>query len=258
MKHASIFDDVVAPVPRYMMRLEHIQNLLDVHVPAVSRFLEIGPGLGDIAAYMLNRHPNAIGQVIEFSETAVRQLLARFATSNRLSVCTDNFLEYTGTGDFDLIMAFEVLEHIEHDMVALKRIHAALESGGFFLMSVPAYMKKWQKADDWAGHFRRYEKLELQDKLVSSGFRITHMSGYGFPITSLLYPLRQLYYRKGQGGMDATEKLHATKQSGIFRPVHAPGWGPWVARLMKPLFLMQHAARNTDLGDGWIVLAQKL
>ncbi len=175
----------------------------------------------------------------------------------RASVQTHDLLQDTRAASFDLILAFEVLEHIEHDLLALERIHRSLRPGGFFLLSVPAFMNKWEAGDDWAGHFRRYEKDELRTKLHGCGFEICALWSYGFPITAMLYPLRQVYYRHQLNNSQLQDKTEASKQSGITRPLHAPGWSPWLARAMQPLFLMQYLTKNSGLGDGWIVMAQK-
>lgn len=257
MTNVCIFDQVLAPMPRYMMRLERVQRLLDSATGDVRRFLELGPGLGDVTAHALRRYPEARGTVCEFSEEAVRRLQARFRGEERLSLWSRNFLEGQLEDGFDLIMAFEVLEHVENDVLALERIYLMLERGGVFLMSVPAYMSKWQKGDEWAGHYRRYERQEILEKLKATGFKVEEIWGYGFPVASLLHPLRQFYYRVSAKAGESAEKIRATKQSGIARPYEKFGAAAWMARLMKPLFLLQHVARNSDLGDGWIVLAKK-
>lgn len=257
MTKPSIFDHILSPAPRYLMRVDCIARLLEKHVKEVNTFLEIGPGLGDVSAWALQKYPTATGQIIEFSETAAGHLQQRFSGSARLSIHTHDFLAETSQASFDLILAFEVLEHIEQDLVALQQIQRALRPGGFFLMSVPAYMKKWQKVDEWAGHYRRYEKDELQEKFHSVDLEIRELWIYGFPVTSLLYPIREIYYRRQLNGKVPQDKQAASKQSGITRPLHAPGWSPWLAHAMQPFFLMQHLARNSGLGDGWIVIAQK-
>lgn len=258
MQKPSIFEPVLAPVPRYLMRLDCIARLLDTHpLPHIRNFLEIGPGMGDVAAHLLQRYPETKGQLLEFSDTAAHQLKQRFACNERLCISTQDLSTASLTSHFDLILAFEVLEHIENDLSALQHIHAALKPGGIVLISVPAFMKKWQKVDNWAGHYRRYEKQELQDKLTDTGFKIHFLWCYGFPVTNLVYPLRQLYYRASHPKIDHDSKQLASQQSGIHRPLHAPGWSPWLARLMTPLFVMQHSTRHSNLGDGWIVLAQK-
>lgn len=253
----SIFRHVLAPVPRYLMRLERITRLLADHPVQPARFLEIGPGLGDVTAWLLARHPDAQAHLIEFSSDACTHLRQRFDATARVTLHSRDLLQDQLTQQFDLILAFEVLEHIEDDTLALQRIHAALVDDGLFLMSVPAFMHKWQKVDDWAGHVRRYERDELHGKLQQAGLTPVAMWGYGFPVTNLIYPLRQFHYRRGGAHAPLADRQQATRQSGIRRAFHAPALAPWIGALMTPFFLLQHLARHTALGDGWIVLARK-
>ena len=72
---------------------------------------------------------------------------------------------------FDLIVAFEVLEHYEQDLDCLRKWLELLQPGGTLIFSVPAHMRQWTKNDTRAGHARRYEKKELLEKLEACGFR---------------------------------------------------------------------------------------
>jgi SAM-dependent methyltransferase len=213
--------------------------------------------MGDVTSFFLDLNPESSGHVVEFSEEAAEKLRQRFSENKKLTIHTHDILDESREDEFDLILAFEVLEHIEDDCGAFQRIYSALQPGGDFVMSVPAFMVKWQKVDEWAGHYRRYEKNELIDKLTACGFQIEIIWGYGFPVTKILYPLRQLYYMSSPPTDDPASKQEASKQSGINRPLRATGLAVWAARLMWPFFFMQHTVRNTNLGDGWIVLARK-
>ena len=58
---------------------------------------------------------------------------------------------------FDFILAFEVLEHIEDDVSALREWWNGVKFPGHRLLSVPAHPERWNASDEWEGHFRRYE-----------------------------------------------------------------------------------------------------
>lgn len=257
MRTSSIFKSVLSPVPRYMMRLDVIRRLLERCPKEIESFLEIGPGLGDVAAHLLERYPQCDGQLVEFSPVATAHLSQRFASCKRLRVSSTNFGEHPVAKEHDLVLAFEVLEHIENDCAALAHIHAALRPGGYFLMSVPAFMDKWEKGDDWAGHYRRYEKDELCKKLSDKGFEIIYLWNYGFPLSGILYPLRQFYYEFNKTSDLQSSKEISSQQSGINRPFMMPGAAVWMAYLLWPFFFLQYSVRNTRLGDGWILLARK-
>ncbi len=76
---------------------------------------------------------------------------------------------------------FDVLEHIEWDEAFLLDLRRAMATGGRFYLTVPAYRSLWSGEDVEAGHFRRYAKGELLERLQSSGFDVeycTHMFSF--------------------------------------------------------------------------------
>lgn len=73
---------------------------------------------------------------------------------------------------FDLVCAFEIIEHVKEDQKALKEIFRVLKSDGRFIFSTPLKMKYWSCWDDLAGHCRRYEPRELKAKLEEVGFKV--------------------------------------------------------------------------------------
>jgi len=86
---------------------------------------------------------------------------------------------------FNLVGAYDVIEHIENDGLVLNQVYNALVPGGNFLITVPQHRFLWSPADDYACHKRRYTKVELKKKLQAAGFDIRMTCSY----TSLLFPL---------------------------------------------------------------------
>ena len=86
---------------------------------------------------------------------------------------------------FNLITAFDVLEHIEEDELAISNIYKMLEQGGKFIISVPQHQFMWSDFDKLVNHQRRYSRKELIKKLEATGFKINYASSLVF----LLFPL---------------------------------------------------------------------
>jgi SAM-dependent methyltransferase len=251
----SIFHGLPAPAPRYLMRLALLEELIE-RVPAVSRFLEVGPGMGDVSLYLSRRFPRARGELMDFSPQCTDILRERTQGHDSLSVTDGDFQLLSNNNAYDLIVACEVFEHLEADEPALAAIQRLLRPGGRFLFSVPAFMRKWQNADVFAGHYRRYERDELERKFARAGLEIEELWCYGFPVTALTYPLRQFYYRQRTQGESLTKK-QATQRSGVDRTlVQRLRWLP-LATLLKPFFLCQKIVRRMNIGDGFLVLARK-
>jgi SAM-dependent methyltransferase len=70
----------------------------------------------------------------------------------------------------DLVVAFDVLEHIPDDTTAAKQVFELLRPGGLFLVAVPCDMRLWSAHDEAVGHVRRYSRHELVDLLAGAGF----------------------------------------------------------------------------------------
>ena len=85
---------------------------------------------------------------------------------------------------FDKVFLLDVLEHIDDDRGTLEQIHARLEAGGRFYLSVPAHPFLWSRHDDINRHYRRYRRAELSDKLTAAGFRIRKLAYWN----SLAFP----------------------------------------------------------------------
>lgn len=215
-------------------------------------FVEIGPGLGDLSNYLIDHDRISEGWAVEASSKAVIGLNDRFEHYDNFKIIKGEFSQTEFTGK-DIICAFEVLEHIENDVPFLEKINHSLVKGGLLFMSVPAYKRKWQRQDEWAGHVRRYEKAELGEKLNKAGFEVQEMIDYGFPLMALLTPLKQLYY-KPEDGKGVIEKTH---NSGIDRPFFGSK-NPWLFYIIyAPFIFMQKFFYNSERGDGLIVVAKK-
>lgn len=88
-------------------------------------------------------------------------------------------------GEFDVVGAYDVLEHIAEDEASLAQIHKALKPGGLVVLTVPQHMLLWGPADEYAHHVRRYASRDLEAKLVAAGFRLRRMTSF----VSFLLPL---------------------------------------------------------------------
>jgi SAM-dependent methyltransferase len=81
--------------------------------------------------------------------------------------------------EFKIICAGEVLEHIRDDREIVRIFRKILMKDGFCVLTVPARKKYWDKSDEAAGHFRRYEKEELRSLFTSEGFEIKKIYCFG-------------------------------------------------------------------------------
>jgi SAM-dependent methyltransferase len=88
-------------------------------------------------------------------------------------------------GSFDIVCAFDVLEHLEDDMGALRQWFDLLKPGGHLFLSVPAYNYLWDAQDDLANHKRRYLLGQLRGRLRRSRFAVGKLTYFN----TLLFPM---------------------------------------------------------------------
>ena len=102
------------------------------------------------------------------------------------------------TGSVDLVLALDVVEHVEDDRHALNECYRILKKGGALMITVPAFMALWSPWDESLGHKRRYTAPELVQGLCRAGFSI-RKSGYifffVFPAAVLVRSLKKLLQR---------------------------------------------------------------
>ena len=94
--------------------------------------------------------------------------------------------------EFDVVGAFDVIEHIEEDQAVLREMHAACRPGGGVMITVPQHAWLWSKRDEIARHQRRYSRRELLEKLAAAGFERPWTTSF----VSLLLPLMALSRRR--------------------------------------------------------------
>jgi SAM-dependent methyltransferase len=85
---------------------------------------------------------------------------------------------------FDVVTMFDVLEHIQDDLAALRAVRARLALNGTLVLTVPAYQWMWGQQDIINLHFRRYTKRQLITRLREAGFRLRRATYFN----TLLFP----------------------------------------------------------------------
>jgi len=97
-----------------------------------------------------------------------------------------------GDAQFDLVVLFDVLEHIEQDYTTLRRIHGCLKPGGRLLLTVPAFELLWSMHDAMHHHKRRYSLPPLIRLVERAGYTVAFASYVNFWLFPLIAILRIL------------------------------------------------------------------
>lgn len=142
------------------------------------KVLEIGCGTGGVLK-MMSKFANFELFGAELSLDYLKFIKDRLPAVKVLQLDATNL---PFTDQFDVICAFDVIEHIENDVLALRNIHKSLKKDGLVYITVPQHKWLWSSADDKAYHKRRYSKKELMDKVKRESFEIVFCSSFVFTL----------------------------------------------------------------------------
>ncbi len=100
-------------------------------------------------------------------------------------------------GSIGLIVAMDVLEHLDNDRSGIRTFYQALEEKGTLILTVPAFKFFWGIQDEVTGHKRRYSRQEIVNKLQEAGFEIMKSSYLNFFLFFPILIVRRMIYFLG-------------------------------------------------------------
>jgi SAM-dependent methyltransferase len=137
-------------------------------IPQSRRRIEVAPGLRP-------RLPIEGTQFVDISAPALARLRERGASVVQGTVSSLPF----PAGTFDLVCAFDIVEHIDDDDLALHELSRVAAADADVLLSAPLDPSHWTVFDELVGHRRRYKPLELLAKLAEHGLSVERSAVYG-------------------------------------------------------------------------------
>src|SRR5262249_51270925 len=141
------------------------------------KILEVGSGTGNITQFLCADGCEVTAtDIVPSYRSQLRKLF-----NERPNVTVDQFdldaaapEEFIKT-PFDSVVCLNVLEHIEDDLFALEQMNHVLKPGGKLALLVPSHRVLYGEFDRAVGHYRRYEKKELINKLKKTGYLINRV-----------------------------------------------------------------------------------
>jgi SAM-dependent methyltransferase len=155
---------------------------LERYFPGSNKFLEIGCGTGFVLSGIRQTFPKLI---LSASDVLIRGLAYAHQRLPDVSFFQMDARNIPFEAEFDIIGAFDVLEHIEEDELVLSQIYQATQPGGGIILTVPQHPFLWSPLDEYSHHKRRYTRPGLVKKVSRAGFKLIRVTSF----ISLLLPL---------------------------------------------------------------------
>lgn len=154
---------------------------IGTYLPAPRHVLEIGCGTGFVLSGIRSAFPSADLAGSEIFTAGLAFAAARVPSARfyQMDARRIPFRE-----EFDVIGAFDVIEHIAEDEAVLAEVAEALRPGGGVLITVPQHPALWSAQDEHAFHVRRYVAADLRRKVEAAGLEVLRMTSF----VSLLLP----------------------------------------------------------------------
>ncbi|MEP6762565.1 MAG: class I SAM-dependent methyltransferase [Sporichthyaceae bacterium] len=238
--------------PNAWLRWAVVSKLLP---PEARDVLEVGCGQGGFGARLATRY-RYVG--VDMDEVSAR------VASTRLEALGDAASGEIRTGDlsvlapdeqFDLVCAFEVIEHIEDDRGALQSWADRIRPGGWLLLSTPAHQHRFGPADEMAGHFRRYEPDALAHLLTEVGLSEPQVTHFGMPLGYALEAGRNAVGRRRNARLRDADMNTRTHGSGRLLQPSGRGAGTVTQLGTLPFRVVQRAFPGR--GPGLVARARK-
>lgn len=205
-----------------------------------ANLLEVGCGTGQVLEAVSRAYPHVALEGAEYHEEGLafaRQRLPH-AAFRQLDATT-----MQESGRYDVIGAFDVIEHIEADELVLRNLTRALKPQGTLMVTVPQHRWLWSKADEHACHVRRYTRHELLAKVRAAGLQPMLVTSF----VSLLLPLMWLSrLRMKSGDYDQMDEFRIS---------------PWLNRALEGVMKLELGLMKAGLrfpfGGSLLVVARK-
>ena len=163
-----------------------IRWLVRRFAPRATRALEIGCGTGYVLFAIREAVPGARLSGSELHSLGLAHARQRHGQAIELFQMDARVSGLRNA--FDLVGAFDVLEHIAEDDRVLAEIHRMLKPGGVLIATVPQHRWLWSHVDEHAHHCRRYGVHELARKAQLAGFKTryeTSFASFTLPLMAL-------------------------------------------------------------------------
>lgn len=235
--------------PRYLIRKWNVLRLINKYIPKKGSLIDVGCGKGSFGLYM-----HKMGYEVDLLDYT-----DEIDTSNYpVNYYNTDFLSFTPRKRYDIATSFEVMEHVKEESIYFKKLLQLIKPGGHIILSVPSKMKLWNESDVIAGHYRRYEKKDLELLAEKFNLQILEIISYGFPFDFVLRTLTTKILIKNSSGLKGKSKECLSSFSGMgYASKSTEKILKRLTWLSKIFYYISRPFNRFDLSDGYILIVKK-
>jgi phospholipid N-methyltransferase len=152
--------------------------------------LEVGAGYGSFTKSYINNFKDIL--LLDSDKNNIKSLIKKFNENKNIKVLKSEVRDLKQ--NFNTIIYFNVLEHIEADILEIENSIQKLNIGGHLIILVPAHQKLYSKLDRAVGHYRRYD-INFFKKNIFKNARIVelkYLDIFGY----FLYFLNKFFFKE--------------------------------------------------------------
>jgi SAM-dependent methyltransferase len=219
-------------------------------------FLDVGCGGGNLSRLLCDAGFTGTG--IDFSMRAIERaegLLAPHIAAGRYRLRAGELRDLpTDFVRVDVAISFMVMEHVENDAGFIRDIARYVKPGGRIILGVPGRRDRWSLEDETVGHFRRYDRGDLDAVMQKAGLGQVSIWSVGVPTVNLLFRASLwAIARAGEAAKKTQSQREQTETSGIREIPWKTVFPSWVRIILNrttlyPLFVIQRLFYRTGLG----------
>ena len=147
-----------------------IVDLVRQYCGGFQTLIEVGCGTGFVLQGLRAAFPSARLTGVEPLATGLAE--ARKRVGGEVELICGDIASFPYGKEFDVVGAFDVLEHVDDDRAAIGDLTRLARLGGVILLTVPQHPWLWSDADEIARHCRRYRRGELEAKVMEAGLEV--------------------------------------------------------------------------------------
>ncbi|MET3889535.1 SAM-dependent methyltransferase [Bosea sp. OAE506] len=165
-----------------------IAGLVGRYASDARQVLEVGCGTGYVTMALQDVLPAASIVATEIYANGLPYAAARLGHGVQLMQMDATRIPFVE--EFDLVCAFDVVEHITDDEQAIAAMAKSLKPGGQLFLSVPQHQWLWSQVDAFSHHKRRYARRELAQKCQRAGLSIVTQTSFVTTLLPLMFAKR--------------------------------------------------------------------